>query len=328
MSKDFHLAACAVCAKASIPEVEAVIRLLDPFVQRELRQMAEAVYRELLERLDALSDDLGAADVDALVQAGRDRDEVLAAILAALLAVFEQGYGAFVSGEFRQRVEDGIDELFLFGAREVGVAFAGPRAELLRQAAVSQLDLMLRETVTNQGAELRSLLETYLTTAGPRAAAAGALSATAGDSGVGRTEFESRLQEILVPAVNATSTLDAWAYLWQNVAAVEAAASAGMRAFEALAVGGSVGDGRTTAFCRWVHGRIIPLSRIQPQIDALVRSSLAGRGEAVRRAWPFLDPETARNGNELQFEVFFRGAGLPPYHFRCRTRARPIRLSR
>lgn len=326
--KTFHAATCALCAKASIPEVEAVIRLLDPYVQRELRQMAQAVFAELLARLDALSDDLGAADVDALVQAGRDRDDVLAAILAALLAVFEQGYGAFVSGEFRERVEDGVDVLFAFGAREAGFAFEGPRAELLRQAAVSQLDLMLRETVTNQGVELRNLLETYLTTAGPRAAAAGALSAAAGDSGLDRAGFEASLAQILAPEPQATLTLDAWAYLWQNVAAIEAAAAGGIRAFEAIAVGGKLGDGRTTAFCRWVHGRIIPLSRIRPQIEAITRSSLEGRGAAVLRAWPFLDPEIARNGNELQFETFFRRSGLPPYHFRCRTKARPIRITR
>lgn len=326
--KHFHVAACALCAKASIPEVEAVIRLLDPFVQRELRQIAQAVYAELLARLDAFSDDLGAADVDALVQAGRDRNEVLAAILAALLAVFEQGYGAFVSGEFRERVEDGVDALFAFAAREVGFPFEGARAELLRQAAVSQLDLMLRETVTNQGVELRSLLETYLTTAGPRAEAAGALSAAAGDSGLDRAGFETSLAQILAPEPQATTTLDAWAYLWQNVAAVEAAAAGGIRAFEAIAVGGKLGDGRTTKFCRWVHGRIIPLSRIRPQIEAVSRASLEGRGAALRRAWPFLAPEIAFGGNELQFETFFRGAGLPPYHFRCRTKARPIRIER
>lgn len=326
--KPFQLATCALCAKADIPEVQAVIRLLDPFVQRELRDMAQAVYRELLARLDAFSDDLGAADVDALVQAGQDRPEVLAAILAALLAVFEQGYGAFVSGTFRERVEEGVDELFLFGAREVGFPFEGPRAELLRQAAVSQLDTMLRETVTNRAVELRSLLESYLTTAGPREAAAATLSAAAGDSMSNRTEFEASLASTLVPEAAAAATLDAWAYLWSNVAAVEAAQAGGIRAFEVQAVGGKAGDGRTTRFCRWAHGRIIPLARIRPQIEALTRSSLAGRGERIRAAWPFLPPEVARNGNELEFELFFRKAGLPPYHFGCRTKARPVRIER
>ncbi len=325
---EFHLATCALCAKASIPEVEAVIRLLDPFVQSELRQIATAVYRELLDRLDALSDDLGAADVDALVQAGKDRDDVLAAILAGLLVVIEQGYGAFVSGAFRERVEDGVDELFAFAAREVGLPFEGPQADLLRQAAVFQLDALLRETVLGHQIELRSLLESFLTTAGPRAMASAILSAAAGDSGMSREEFQVELASLLAPGGSAASTLDAWAYLWQNAAAVTASAAGGFRAFQAIAVGGKVGDGRTTAFCRWVHGRIIPLSRLQPQLAALQRTGLEGRASAILPVWPFLDPETARHGNELQFEQFFRRAGLSPYHWGCRTRVRPIRISR
>ena len=120
--------------------------------------------------------------------------------------------------------------------------------------------------------------------------------------------------------------MDAWADLQQNVAAVSAATEGGIRAFQALAVGGKAGDGRTTAFCRWVHGRIIPMSRIRPQLQALTQTGL--QGEPLREIWPFLDSEIARRGNELQFEMFFRGAGLPPYHFGCRTRVRPIRIER
>lgn len=194
----FHLATCALCAKADIPEVEAVIRLLDPLVQAEVRQIAELVYRELLQRLDALSDDLGAADVDALVQAGRNRDDVLAAILAGLLLLVEQQYSSIVSGPFRDRVQEAVDTLFAFASREVGFALDGPHAELLRQAAVQQLDLLLRQTVTGKTAELRDLFETYLTTATPRAAAAATLSAAAGDSGLSREQFQADLALSLI----------------------------------------------------------------------------------------------------------------------------------
>lgn len=321
---EFRFACCALCAKADIPQVQAVIRLLDPFVQRELRAIAQDVFRELLTRLDALSDDLGAADVDALVLAGEDRDDVLAALLAGLLLVIEQGYGAIVSGEFRERVEDGVDALFAFAASDVGFTLAGPQAELLRQAAVQQLDIMLRDAVLNKQVELRGLLETFLTTAPAREAAAGALAGAAGDSGLTRDQFEQELASTLAPAAAATASLDAWAYLWSNVAAVEAAYQGGIRAFEAVAFR----DSGTTKFCRWVDRRIIPLSRIRPQIAALTRNSLFGRGEALRAAWPFLDSNTARNGNELQFELFFRKAGLSPYHFGCRTRCRPVRIER
>jgi hypothetical protein len=328
MTTPFHLATCALCAKASIPEIEAAIALLDPFVQRELRSIADAVYRELLERLDALSDDLGAADVDALVEAGRNRNDVLAAILAGLLAVVEQGYGAFVSGEFRRRVQEGVETIFRFAERDVGLVLAGPQVELLRQAAVTQLDALLRDTVLGQSLEVRRLLETYLTTATPRAPSAGVLSAAAGDSGLSREQFQIELAERLAPETSANLVLDAWAYLQANVATMTASQQAGFRAFEVVAVGGKEGDGRTTAFCRWAHGRIIPMSRIGPQLALLQDASLRGDAAAIKEAWPFLDGETARKGDELQFERFFRRVGIPPYHHRCRSRARPIRIGR
>jgi hypothetical protein len=328
MSTPFHLATCALCVKASIPEVEAVIALLSPIVRQELRQVAELVYRELLERLAAFSDSIGAPDIDVLAQAGRDRDEVLDEILAALWAIVLQNYGAMISGTFRQQVEDSIDELFLFAARDGGFSLDQAKVGLLKQAAVSQLDTLIQETVLSREPQMRELLTSYLTTAGPREAAAATLAAAAGDSVMSAEVFQTELASLLTPEAPVSAAVDAWAYLWQNVAAVEAARDAGARAFEVVAVGGKLGDGRTTKFCRWAHGRIVPFSRIEAQLKGLRSSSLSGRAAAIVAAWPFLDSETARNGNELSFELFFRRAGLPPYHFGCRSKVRAIRIGR
>lgn len=326
--KIFHLAHCALCAKASIPEVEAVIALLGPIMRQELRQVAEVVFRELLERLSAFSASLGAPDVDVLAQAGRDRDEVLDAILAALWAVILQNYGAMLSGNVRQTVEDGIDALFAFASRDGGFPLDPAKAGLLKQTAVSQLDTLIQETVVGREEQAKQLLTQYLTTAGPRSAAAATLAAAAGDSGLSQVAFQEALTKLLLPEQAVDATVDVWAYLTQNVAAVEAARDAGARAFEVVAVGGKVGDGRTTRFCRWAHGRLVPFSRIEKQIKGLRSSGLSGRAAAIRTAWPFLDSETARNGNELVFEQFFRRAGLPPYHFGCRSKVRAIRIER
>lgn len=326
--KPFHLAHCALCAKASIPEVEAVIALLGPIMRQELRQVAEVVFRELLERLSAFSASLGAPDVDVLAQAGRDRDEVLDAILAALWAVILQNYGAMLSGNVRQTVEDGIDALFAFAVQDGGFPLDPAKAGLLKQAAVSQLDTLIQQTVVGREEQARQLLTTYLTTAGPREAAAATLSAAAGDSGMSLETFQQELARILAPETAVEATVDVWAYSVQNVAAVEAAVDAGARAFEVVAVGGKAGDGRTTRFCRWAHGRIVPFKRIEKQIKDLRNASLGSRAAAIQAAWPFLDPETARNGNELVFELFFRRAGLPPYHFGCRSKVRAIRIRR
>ena len=324
--KPFKVAACALCAKADIPEVEAVIRLLHEALNRPLDQLAEEVYQELLDRLEGYAAVLGMPDVDVLVQAGDRRDEVLAAILASLVLVVERHYSTVLVGDDRRQIEDAIDALLAFGARDAGFVLDPAQADLLRQAAIEQLDSLLREAVIGQTADLRRALEGYLTTASTRAAGAGALLAPAGAAPTGLDAFRAEILSVLAPAAAWAAAVDSWAYLWQNVGAFEAAYSGGVRAFEARAVGGRTGDGRTTAFCRWVHGRIIPIARVQAQRAAMVQASLAGDAEAIQRAWPFLDGEVARNGHELQFERFFRGAGLPPYHFRCRTTVRPVRI--
>ncbi len=321
MSSEFQLAVDCLCCKQDIPQVQAVIRLLDPLLQRELATVAESVLRELLKRLDAYTDTIGAADVDVLVAAGKDRTEVLAAILNSLLLGVRQGYGAFVSGEFARQVEDGVDALFAFGTREAGFAFSGPERDLLRQAAINQLDTLVQSTVLERQGELRELLERYLTTAGPRSIGA-TLEAAAGDSVATSAAWQTSVGSILSPRRAASATIDNWAYLWSNVAGISAAIASGARAFEAVAVV----DTNTTRFCRWVNGRIVPLGRIQKQLAAVRSSGLDGNFSSIRQAWPFIDAEIARNGNELQFELYFRRAALSPYHFGCRTRILPIRL--
>lgn len=322
MASEFRIACACLCAKADIPEVQAIIRLLDPILQQELRAIAQDVYRTLLQRLAALSDSMGAADIDALVQAGPRRDRVLEAILLSLIAEIETNYSTIITGEARQRTIEAIDALFAFAASDVGFPQEAANLAVLRQAALNHLDILLRDSVVGQREAVRNLLEGYLTSAITRAPAAGALSAAAGDSGMSRAMFETALARILAPATTAALVVDAWAYLWQNIAAVEVATDAGVRAFEANAVR----DARTTAFCRWVHGRIIPMSRARPQIEALTQAALRRDSAELLALWPFIDPEVARNGNELQFETFFRKAGLPPYHFRCRTTARPVQI--
>ena len=318
--KKVHKAACcALCAKQDIPEVQAVIRLVNKPIQRELRDIAIQVIADLFERLDDYSDDLGAADVDALVQAGRDRPEVLAAILASLLKVVEEHYGALVSGKLRRQVDYSIDALFDFGAADVGFPFEGPRVDYLRAAALAQLDLMTRQTVTKGLPEVRGLIQTYLTVRSARQSRPALLEA-AQDTGISREALIARLERLLVPQTAVEASVDAWAYLWSGISSTEAAFAGGVRAFQAVAVV----DKDTTKFCRWVNGRIIPLARAKPQIDAIARNALAGDAAELEALWPFIDPEIARSGNELQFEKFFRRVGLPPYHFRCRTRPRPI----
>lgn len=304
---EFHHAVCALCAKADIPQIEAAIRLLDPLVRRRLEELSQDLFDEIVQRLETLSG-------RAWNENGRSRDEVLDALLAALLLRVERSYGSFLDSELRQHVEDSVDAIFGFAMADLGFELPAAQAALLRQTAVDQLNTMLGDTVNLRQTELGNLLRRELVS--PVEALA------SGDA------FRVELAKILAPAAAAALAVDAWAYLWTNIAGVEAAQAAGIRAFEVVAVGGRIGDGRTTRFCRWAHGRLIPLSRIREQIAALTNGSLRGDSAALRASWPFLDAETARNGNELQFELFFRRAGLAPYHYRCRSRALPVRIER
>ncbi len=77
-------------------------------------------------------------------------------------------------------------------------------------------------------------------------------------------------------------------------------------------------DERTTAICRSLHGRVIAVSRMMGQRAAYLDAVAAGRMDAAMSAWPMLPDGTDFSGTptvKLPDNV-----GLPPYHFRCRTR--------
>jgi len=69
---------------------------------------------------------------------------------------------------------------------------------------------------------------------------------------------------------------------------------------------------------------VISMERAQRQIDAHVEAALKGDVRALIENWPLLKfrgDETA-----AEFAVQFERVGLPPYHGRCRTKTKLIRL--
>lgn len=73
-------------------------------------------------------------------------------------------------------------------------------------------------------------------------------------------------------------------------------------------------DGRTTAICREMHGRIIPVSNAVKLRDRLLEADLP---DAVKQIAPWLDPDQVRGKKSSRLSS---GLALPPYHFNCRTR--------
>lgn len=139
---------------------------------------------------------------------------------------------------------------------------------------------------------------------------------------VSRLALIRNLREILMKARKALAVmLDLWAYRWNGIGAFEGlSAGAETREIRIIAFNNPPNgpDARTTAFCRWVHGKTIEIRRARLQIQAYLGAVEAGDEDAAKAAWPILDSSDAR-GDGADFEVSFRGLALPPYHFFCRT---------
>ena len=130
--------------------------------------------------------------------------------------------------------------------------------------------------------------------------------------------------------------VDAWAYRQYNIGVYEAAKAAGVT----VLVAENPMDEHTTPFCRWVNGKIISMDRVGRQLARFRAAVEAQDREALIRSWRFISmskkamrdardeiakdrPRGARIANAEIFRRFFASVGLPPYHWRCRTRARP-----
>ena len=306
MTSEFQVAFAACCAlhKANtVPEVEAIKRLLDPLIRARFEHIAERLLDELLTRL-------GRIPVTATAQM---RAQILDALLTALLGDVEAVYALPFDRETRDAVREAVDALLAAGGRNSG-AFdpTSPLLPVQAAAAERELVLLLQEAVVGRFGELRTLLGRFLTDEAVRA----------GQSILGvDSVLDQQAMRLLVPEQAVTLAVDAWAYgtfVTGGVVATDLRGVTGYRLYAQV-------DGRETAFCHWINGRIVPIERVRRQLKALQDAALSGNREAMIQARPFLSSAIAKRGNELQFERFFRRAGLPPYHFGCRTTAKPVR---
>lgn len=76
----------------------------------------------------------------------------------------------------------------------------------------------------------------------------------------------------------------------------------------------AVMDERTSAICRSLNGKIIPISAAVQQRDAMMA---AASPEDVKQISPWVSADSIE-GLSTQ-EIIDRGVVLPPYHFHCRT---------
>lgn len=98
----------------------------------------------------------------------------------------------------------------------------------------------------------------------------------------------------------------------QNISRVMQGKKYGVKYYKVVAVM----DSRTSEICRSMNGRIIPASHLENQVQKILSAKNMSQKKNAA-IWQ----SKAYNGRSDKMDANF---GLPPYHFRCRTRVVPV----
>lgn len=315
----FHKALC-VCSKQSIPEVEAVITLLTPQLEGFWRGIADEAAQLVEAELLQLN-----------VVAGGDRQQresrFIEDVLIVLLSLVRERTRRDLPRALSRAIDRAMGRLAADGANSTRLGQLTPaQVESLRQEAKADLLNMLRGRLPEHEGEVRRAIRTWVSSP--------VLSGLRGRlddvpaSGLPRAlaQWREALEDALGAGVRRWigPVVDLWAYRWWNLGIFAAGEAAGVLAWEAYAVL----DNRTTPFCRTFigRGRIVAIDKLRGQFQALRNAARAEDATAAIQAWPLLD--ATQVASAAAWEGFWNRptVGFPPYHWRCRTRIRPVRL--
>ncbi|MFG0318402.1 MAG: hypothetical protein ACF8XB_14105 [Planctomycetota bacterium JB042] len=331
---DLLVSACceadrALLVKQDIPEVSAVLRVLERTVAEHWREAVSEAVEDLEERLLRIPTQPGFRDVEPVATA-EDPDEAREEILLALFLALREALGRPLSPPRAATVRSAVRRLARAGAVSQGLVFGDGQqsAQRLLLSGEREVLLLLRGHVQNVEPRTRQAILPYLSNGAARRPATAAELAVFPARRPG--EPPRALQELLddvrraldargsfVPAV-----LDVWAYRQFNLGIFEAGAAAGAVAFEAVNNPPLGPDGRTTPFCRYVHGRIVSIDQARAQVRGFTQAVLEGDVDGMVDAWPLLSSQEARD--ERRAADRFAAVGFPPYHWLCRTIVRPV----
>lgn len=316
----------ACCLKQDVPEVEAVIGLLQRPLEALWRRRLQEALGVAVDRLRELEDELPTSAVDglALVQGSRGkRNERL--LVAAFLAALDDAARAPMPARIEALLTRATEELLQDGARSQSLTLDLAREPLARAAARADLRTLIAGRLATRQQELREQVEEFLRSKRARTPA------LPGDITEPAPGFRaSNLQEWLerntklvgldtsewLPAV-----VDQWAYRWFVVGQFLSGVQAGFTELIASAVI----DGKTTPFCRWVNGRVLSVRGAQLQLDRHTRAALQNDIESLMDNWPMLSSKVVQSESPSDLRRAFASVGLPPYHFLCRTTIRWVR---
>ena len=290
--------ACCSISKQDIPQVEGVIDLVLLMLEELWPDIVENLVDIAVGRLGGVPEPLDSEEDSEAVE-----DFVL-----ALVGALELRLGLVLPLEGQEIILAAVERLLLAGGVSIGAAvgLGAATAAGLPQLGLGDLEFSLRGRVQLRRQEIGDLIGEALTSAEP----AGEL-------------IGDRLRQLLgiqtkmwLPFV-----VDQWAYRWFNVGTFEGAQQKGIKALVAFNNPPRGPDGKTTPFCFWVHKRAISIGRVRAQLDVFERAVRNNNIRLAIRAWPLL---TTTDGSPTDFANFFLSSGLPPYHGRCRTVARPV----
>ena len=337
---DYDLAVHACrCVKQDIPEVEAVIAALTPL----LEQWWVDAIEDILRRGDLLLgvEELTAAplrEIDRLsgrTPDGRTRIDIENELERLLLRQLRNAVTSFAPTLARE-IEEARDTLLLDAALALGLSLSEERLRViearlgpLRAGALQDLQTLMLGRIDTRTPEILEAV---------RGLVRAAVRPSTVTPVVGAPSVVRTLRDELKAILGASSprqwvpfVTDQWSYRWFNIGQFVSARDNGMTLIRAMNNPPRGPDAKTTAFCRWVHRRVIDVGRAEQQIREHVRASLAGDIDALMSNWPLLPSSIAEDEGqtaEASFALNFRRMGLPPYHARCRTVPIPFRIRR
>lgn len=277
-----------------IPEVEDARRVLKAVLLGWWRERAQKILAHVL---------AAAADFRASGQA----PTILAARTILLRAVIEVGIPPSVPGSL---LEDAVLELLMQGSAAAGAPLAGTPGTDREPLGVG-LESLVVAGVLDAYAHLDWRLRHP---EGSRPTAALILDAIR--QGGAADGSEVALQRRLTSPEAFDSASDIWAYRWfaiGGVAGTSVREDIGSLVYFNNPPAGP--DARTTAFCRWVHGRRASAKDRQSSAAAYVVRILSGKDGFLRAPLVGNDETSSREfARHLSDSI-----GLPPFHHRCRT---------
>lgn len=310
------LAAHDECCKGDkdIVAVSAFLHISTPLATSHWQRVVDAAMRDLELRMRELADDLGLERIDALTVGRRDDlEKALLLLLGSLYAALLSRAAAPPAPATQSILAAAGRGLLEVGAEAVGLPLdlTMPTLGTLPNEALDDLLLILRGRLTTRQQEVSTALRAFLTRRDLR-------------QGAGLTAWRAEIRTLLGGGTSdwVPQAVDAWAYRWFNIGGFEAMRESGVTALRLVNNPPHGPDGRTTPFCRLIHGRILQMAPLEAQVRRYRQAVQDDDAGAAMRAWP-LHPFTGREPRS-ELDALAQRAGLPPYHFYCRTQVFPL----